>query len=207
MLFPPHDSGWYRYLFNSLIADGGADDFAQNNLGIITFNYDRSLEAYLHEAFRHRFALDSCKAARILEALPIVHVHGCLGDYPATAYRPECTKPELVKISRRIQIIHEIRDSSDGFCNSMFEQAHGMLVSADRIYFLGFGFHPDNVRRFKFFNPESTVGKVIKATSRGYAGLEFKRLTEQLTAMGAPDKAVHEGTNCELFFTYQARLE
>ena len=156
LLFPPHDSDWYQYLFNQMLATDGSPDFAANQLGIITFNYDRSLEAYLHTVLQARFGIAEDEASKILKVIPIIHVHGILGEYPAAAYQSKAELSELVNISSQIQIIYEISDHSDGFCNPMFEQAHKILATAERIYFLGFGFHPDNIRRFRFFTPEYT---------------------------------------------------
>ena len=80
-LFPSHNSGWYQYLFNKLIIDE-KPQFSENKLGIVTFNYDRLLEAYLHTALQNRFKIDATKADSILKELPRIHVHGILGEYP-----------------------------------------------------------------------------------------------------------------------------
>ena len=59
---------------------------------------------------------------------------------------------ELLEISEKIKIIHEIEDNQSGFCNSQFKLANSLLKESERIVFLGFGFHEDNVRRFKYFS-------------------------------------------------------
>jgi len=41
---------WYELLFSALNA--GFDDFQNNKLSIVTFNYDRSLEYHLHRALK-----------------------------------------------------------------------------------------------------------------------------------------------------------
>ena len=56
-LFPPNHSGWYQYLFNQLLDNGDAMGFSKSQLNVVTFNYDRSLEAYLHEALMARFKM------------------------------------------------------------------------------------------------------------------------------------------------------
>jgi len=47
------DSRWYEYLFQKLNA--GFEDFANNRIAFITFNYDRSLEFYLFTALKHAY--------------------------------------------------------------------------------------------------------------------------------------------------------
>ena len=44
---------WYRYLFSHL--KGSFNDFDKNQLAIITFNYDRSIEQFLYLAVRHSY--------------------------------------------------------------------------------------------------------------------------------------------------------
>lgn len=52
-LFRRDGNSWYEYLFNEL--NTVFDDFDQNKLSILTFNYDRSLEHYLLTALQHSY--------------------------------------------------------------------------------------------------------------------------------------------------------
>jgi hypothetical protein len=206
-LFPTEASGWYVDLFDALLVDGLVD-FTGSSLGIVTFNYDRSLEAYLHEVIQQRFKKDAAEAASILAGLPIVHVHGILGDYPATPYDKDATPEVLLKLSEKIQIIHEIPHQEGEFCNPMFKEANWMLQSAERIFFLGFGFHLENVQRFRFFTPENTAGKEILTTTMGLHPIRCAQLAEILTPLGLK-KDIFRPTalNCKEFFSCTARLE
>src|SRR5262249_21509255 len=75
-----NDGDWYGYLFGKLNAE--FSEFSQNKLSIITFNYDRSLEYYLLTALRSSYNKTSDECAQALEAIPIVHVYGQLGEIP-----------------------------------------------------------------------------------------------------------------------------
>jgi hypothetical protein len=205
-LFPPNRSGWYQYLFNTLLVNG-KPEFEKNSISIVTFNYDRSFEAYLHTAIQNRFQLSEAQSAEILKQIPIVHVHGILGKYPETPYKSQFDNSEILEISRQIQIVHEIRDQDDDFCNDMFRQAHVLLKAAERIFFLGFGFHLDNVRRFRFFTPANTAGKMLKATSSGLRPLELESLIENLKEYGFTREFFRpSGTSCESFYGETIRL-
>jgi hypothetical protein len=72
------------------------------------------LRLYLHPALQSRFRISSDKAAAVLSELPIVHVHGILGSYPEVPYVATSDPEELLAISRRIQIIHEIERRERG---------------------------------------------------------------------------------------------
>ena len=73
--------GWYRDLFNALV-DGDLENLGDHGLTIVTFNYDRSLEAYLHTRLAARFRLTPELATEYLHKIPIIHVHGILGSFP-----------------------------------------------------------------------------------------------------------------------------
>jgi hypothetical protein len=94
------DKGWYQYLFGALNCK--QSEFADNALSVVTFNYDRSLECYLHACLANTYGLSEERAAELLEHIPIIHVHGSLGGLPwqrgdakARPYSAELT-PESV---------------------------------------------------------------------------------------------------------------
>ena len=199
-LFPPNDSGWFQILFNSLINKCGSD-IGKNNLSIITFNYDRSLEAYLHNAIQHRFKLSSEEAWDKVSKVPLVHVHGVLGEYPKIDYQPTCDFETLLSISEKIRIIHEIEDNKSGYCNREFEIANGLLEKSERIVFLGFGFHDDNVRRFKYFSPEVMETRKVFSTSQGMTGFEYSQMLDRLNKYGLKKAlGTHHGQACDGLF-------
>jgi len=188
-LFPPHDSGWYQMLFNALINECG-EKLNENNLSIITFNYDRSLEVYLHNALKFRFNLSEDNAWKQVAELSIIHVHGILGEYPEIPYKKEASVEELYKISKNIKIIHEIKDHDGTFCSDEFAEAYEKLLKAKRIIFLGFGFHADNVRRFRFFSDKNLEGLEMFTTSFGLTSYEYRQKIANLAQYGLSEKQI-----------------
>jgi len=205
-LFSPNDPGWYQYIFNRLLDGNSPSGFESSQLSIITFNYDRSLEVYLHEALVARFEMTPDEAAATLSHVPIIHVHGSMGEYPDIPYESQCDIEMLLEISRKIQIIHEVSDPSDGFCNREFEQANKLLHEAERVLFFGFGFHPDNIRRFNFFTPENTEGREIRATTSGMGAIDVDDLVSRLKPLGIKSTALN-GSACNNFFSQVTALK
>jgi len=205
-LFPPNSSGWYQYLFNSLLDNSNPKGFESSQLSIITFNYDRSIEAYLHETLVARFEMTHEEDSGTLSHIPIIHVHGLLGSYPDIPYNSHCDTSDLFEISKQIQIIHEVKDSEHGFCNEEFEYANRLLNETERIFFLGFGFHADNVRRFQFFSPEIFEGREVYATTRGMGPIELAALETRFEPLGFRSNNFN-GNPCDRFFTHVAALE
>ena len=197
--FPPADPGWYRELFDALLHDDGSPSFEESKLNIITYNYDRSLEVYLHERLKGRFQLNDNEAGELVAAIPLVHVHGSMGEYPGIPYQAQHDPDELLKIAGSIKIIHEIGDPDDGFCSDEFEEAHGLLTESQRIFFLGFGWHRYNLRRLRFFSPETTQEREIVGTVAGIAPLAKAKLAKRLDLIGIRHSGLHSN-RCEDLF-------
>jgi len=143
---------WYRYLMGRLDANDCLD-FRRNKLSIITFNYDRSLEHYLFTSLMNNFGINSEKCAHALSATPIIHVHGSLGSLPwqgkrwSRAYVGTDNLEVVQKASQEIVVMSEKEEEA-----SVFDAAFDLLNEAEKIYFLGFGYHPTNLRRLKIRN-------------------------------------------------------
>jgi len=164
---------WYKLLFNHLSTR--FEEFAENKLSILTYNYDRSLEQFLLTALRNSYQgmkaeYDQCWEQ--LSKIPIIHLHGSLGEFPhggpdklshlERAYEPHLTCRDLNVCAEKIRVISE--DASD---QPQFKQAHSLLRSADVICFLGFGWNRTNLDRLQVNTPHDwSVGR--KRYGTGY---------------------------------------
>lgn len=204
-LFPPSNSGWYQYLFNKMLTST-VDKIPDNKITIITFNYDRSLECYLHQAITHRFQIPVEKSLDILRQINIIHPHGILGNYPEVPYSNELHGISMEKISNRIKIIHEIKDSKEDFCSTEFRDSNRALCESEKIYFLGFGFHEDNIRRFKYFSNDSLKDKEVTATIYRVVESDIKDLISRMSEYGFSRKNFQD-TSCLGLFQQGCVLE
>lgn len=143
-----NEPSWYKYLFEKLYIPS-LNKFINNNLSIITFNYDRSLEHYLFTVLKGRSNKSENECATILEAIPIIHVHGRLGalpwqEKPGRLYSSVCFR-NVKEVSEQIKVIRKDIDESNEF-----EEAYDLYLSfAEKIIFLGFGYHEANLRRLR----------------------------------------------------------
>jgi hypothetical protein len=197
LMFPPNNPGWYQTLFNAMHCTDPFD-FRSNRLTIVTFNYDRSLEHYLYNLIQNRYRLKSELAAGTLAQIPIIHVHGILGDYPAVTYSKDASNQEYRCIASQVKVIHEIADAPDGFCTVEFAQAHQALQESERVFFLGFGFHEPNIRRFRFFTPELLESRQLYATSYMLFNEDKQKLATRLSHYGIEEGIFRgEGWGCD----------
>lgn len=190
-LFEAQGRNWYKQLFH-IMSDGcGFKDFVEkDSLSIVTFNYDRSLEYYLWTALRKLYGNRSEEEYKgILRAIKIVHVYGRLGCLPNETteekrpvpfgyeiretigndlHRFRATKDLLSNAAANIQIISENVDRSD-----TLNEAVKLLKGSSKVFILGFGFHPTNIRRLQL---ESLTQHQVKCTTHNLPADRFKLL-------------------------------
>jgi hypothetical protein len=151
---------WYPYLFEQM-RTSDLESFGGNRLTIVTFNYDRSIDAYLRIVLKNMFNADDTKIEAVMDRIPIIHLHGQLGnlgDNPYGRFLPGYAK--YVEILQRakdgIKIIHEI-DNADN--DPEFIKARAALNEAQDIVFLGFGYGAENLKRLKIKqHSDATIG-------------------------------------------------
>lgn len=145
--------------------------------------------------------------------IPIVHVHGSLGPLPwqdtyGRTYstinipkNPIDAAKLIVPASKRILIVSEEEKSTNEF-----NRAFDCLKSADRIYFLGFGFHVANLRKLrlnelgicdeyasnKFGNrSRTTLIKHFRGSALNWRTSQIKTI-EQNWGIGLPDSELND---------------
>lgn len=171
---PPHSQRakdrWYDYLFQ--VMGSPFDDFDKNQLSIITFNYERSLEEFLFSTLKAAYGKPDGDVAAKLSSIPIVHVYGKLcalpwesaDDEPKRPYDSTTNDPQLIgRAAESIKIISEHQSDTPEL-----ERARRLIVEAENVYFLGFGYHKDNMNRLGFPLERSVAsGKDIGGTCFG----------------------------------------
>ena len=139
------DTNWYDYLFQRM--SGSFSDFDENQLAVVTFNYDRSLETYLFEALKNAYGETDQSVADVIGKIQIIHVHGQLADlrWQSANGRQYTPTYDLEKIRLSAEGISVISESSPA--DEAFGAAREVLKTGDRIIFLGFKFHRANFER------------------------------------------------------------
>lgn len=142
---------WYRLLWNVLIDDTmRGHDLTRNDVRFITFNYDRSLEYFLHESTKGAYGLNDHAAYEHWSHLSVMHVYGSVGDYfadganSARPYSTEIRARKLGAVAAGIQIIREANEIN------VFKLARKWFDDAQHVYILGFGFDRLNCDRLGF---------------------------------------------------------
>jgi hypothetical protein len=153
---------WYRHLFDRMTDSiinkkNGYEEFGNNQVKFITFNYDRSLENYLYTSLSNCYAEeieDVAKLKRLTDEvrkIPIYHVYGSVGDlfwqsdkgYP---YKDYSKFKQLWTLKDDLKIIYEQRNSDE------IKTMKKIISDAKRICCLGFGYAEENMNILDLYN-------------------------------------------------------
>lgn len=165
---------WYRFLWNQL--NSSFDDFHTNQLSVITYNYDRSLEHFLFEAMLHTFGRSEEECLKKMGAIRFVHLHGSLGSLPwqgaanVRKFGENLPSAEALRqMASSMIVIHEGKDDS-----AEYAEAFRLMSEAKRIYFLGFGYGETNLKRLG--TERLDARKTIQGTALGLPKLGLQSL-------------------------------
>lgn len=181
-LFPPRvtsEGHWYEYLIDRMGI--GTEEWRSNELSVLTFNYDRSFEHYFTTVIGNRMGLSPAEAVEEFQRIPFVHLHGSLGGSPpgvagAMPYGIDLTPDNIRRAADEILVIPQVISALP-----TFGEAEEILRRSQRIYFLGFGFLPENVRRLRIFEDLPSDEKdrpYIGGTSMGFSEGEWKEVLD-----------------------------
>lgn len=172
---------WYQYLLEKLSV-ASPDEFTKNKLAIITFNYDRSIEYYLFTTLKHRYNLQDKECAEIIREIPIIHVHGSLGNLPwqgspsmpygQKSYKPNGNDIPDAKIKNatvQIKVVSEADKTS-----KEFKEAHQVMDRVEKIFFLGFGYYELNLRRLRIKSITDSPYVDVYGTSYGMGNSDLE---------------------------------
>ena len=134
-------SVWYDVVLNAML--GRWPTPRGNRLSFVTFNYDLSLEYFFESSLNARFGWSREKVADEMAGIPIVHIHGTVGNLGNRRYG-ETQNPDVIgEIAKSIRIFG---DDEDGRRDEVALARH-LLDESEFIFYLGFGFHDVNMKR------------------------------------------------------------
>lgn len=154
---------WFNSFFRVLVENCQSKDIEARlqTVGVVTFNYDRSLEHFLHHALRIYYRESSDWAANALKSLDIFHPYGVVGPLPwmggagTVQYGSEIGHIELLEAAKKILTFSEGTNADE----SRIKSIRQMMAQTKRIAFLGFAYHP--------LNMEVLFGGIREAPSPG----------------------------------------
>jgi hypothetical protein len=199
-LHPKNPPAWLKIVFNAIRAAPTPDRHQQ--LTIVTFNYDLSIEHFLFRAFAGAYKLPPDLAkVRLNQAVKIIHVYGDLGPLNMwggdRVYAGEIYRSTITTAANNLKIIGREPD------DPRFVAAQEAISGAEFIAILGFGYDETNIANLKL--PEVTAEKHLFSTGWNM-GVGMRAWIDRLgindIMFGLPNHGVAEFLDQSAFFQW-----
>jgi hypothetical protein len=115
-------------------------------VSFIIFNYDRCFEHFMFNAVRRLYSIDADTAASIMKTLRIVHPYGTIADLlwedkKGMPFGFPANRTAMQLMASRIKTYTEQIEQSE-----TLEEMRDVISDAHTIVFLGFSYHPANMK-------------------------------------------------------------
>jgi hypothetical protein len=185
------DETWYSSLTKLLTENVRKSEIDKlfSNVEIINFNYDRCLEHYLPFSLADYYGLNVEDIQQVMKSLVVHRPYGMAGKLPWQ----HIAGPVVRFGQNSAQLLSEASQQIRTFTerieeNEELKAMKATIANADRIVFLGFAFHRQNVELLAQKVQKHTE---IVATSLGISQSDKSVIHDELTKAFAFD-----GTNC-----------
>jgi len=138
---------WYPLIFKKITEGCSIEELTDrlNNISFIIFNYDRCFEYFMYKSLMIYYSLEHHRAKEIVQQLHINHPYGTVGKLWDN--RGELTFGEIPNTEQLILLAQNIKT----FTESVEQEKDSsnriqyLVERADRIIFLGFAYHEQNL--------------------------------------------------------------
>jgi len=145
--FRPMRDSWASWLYQNVGGPSIQRRFAYrafNHVAFVTFNYDRCLEQFLLANFMHACNLPLNDAAHALAQIEIHHAYGHLGRLAVDGH-PQAVDFGTLEPFSVHRAASQIKTFTEEVETGAAERIWSTVQNADRLIFLGFGFHSRNL--------------------------------------------------------------
>lgn len=170
--FSAIEGTWYARLWDLIAARSRADTVAErlSKIAIVTFNYDRCIEHFLHSSLQNYYRVTPQQATALISNLTIHHAYGQLGllewsqQGDAVPFGDRAEGSRLVSVAKKLKTFTEGTDENESHVREIRRYMH----YAERIAFLGFAYDPQNLQLLY-----GTSGVPIKEHRTGVYGTAY----------------------------------
>lgn len=183
---------WYTY-FMQILTDGCRKENIYKifeGMCFITFNYDRCIEHFLFHALQNYYNIKPEKAAGIMQGFKIFHPYGMVGRMPwqgegaSTAFGANVSGRNLLSLAEQIKTYTERVED-----HAAMTEIRREVLEAEIIVFLGFAFHPQNMRLIYPDIPGNATR--VFATARGISQGDSVIVTKQILDLFGSKPQIH----------------
>lgn len=176
-----------------------------DNVQIINFNYDRCLEHYLTKSLATYYGVSEARTQTVVNRLVMHRPYGSCGKLPwQTGDAPsvefgDCSPTSIAAVAREIRTFTEQVEEGDDVA-----AMRGAIAQADRIIFLGFAFHRQNIKLIASAVHDHTqfiaTAMGISASDQSVIADELAKEFEFEDVMNPEQRVTLDDTTCAEFF-------
>jgi hypothetical protein len=205
--FSSLENTWLVSLFRILIEANTIESFIESlrNIVFVSFNYDRAIEFFIRHAVAQYYHLSFDEAIKVLDVLRIHYPYGNLGPLTNQPSRRsglgnETYGQDLIASSGRLRTFTEQVKSS------LIQAMHDDTADAEIVVFLGFAFHPQNLRLL--FDGAPWQVRRILGTGKGLSDTDISIICDELNQYCRQVEKIEivNATCSELFYNYKRFL-
>ena len=185
---------WFNAFFQLLALNTPFERLPErlSRVKVVTFNYDRTLEHFLHQAVQNYYDCSLDDAAKAVTSLKILHPYGSVGALPwqqtgmaAVPYGGKLVSSALLSVASALRTFTEGTSAAE----SQISEIRSCVFEADTLVFLGFAYHKLNLE--VLFGP-SIEGQVrhlkqVYGTAQGLSESTKRAVADELAALGKYD--------------------
>ncbi len=169
---------WFQQFAEICFSDATARDLpdALSRVRVVSFNYDRCFEFFLQKAIMGLYSLPANDAGREATKLLVLHPYGSLGSAFGAESLVFGYSDDLSRVdSEIVRIFDRIRTFGEG--TEVQKQIGAFAEWAERIVFLGYGFHKQNNELFSVDPAKRTTldvfGTAVKISKPAREAMAF----------------------------------
>lgn len=186
------ETSWPLQLMKFLMPGIRAKDVGElfSDVAFVNFNYDRCLEHALYHGLQRTHALSPEEAGDVVKSVAIVHPYGRAGylswekQHPKVPFGGAHDGRTIIELASEVHTLTESHHTDDER-----QQIRALLTGAERIVFLGFGFHRQNI---DLISPIQSAHEVTRpqifATAYGTSLSDQRIFARLINGAFAPDK-------------------
>jgi len=145
---PTMEGTWYFSLFSELIKQANINEFIGRlkNIYFIIFNYDRTLEYYLFTMIKRFYKTNDIETAKIIYNMNIYHPYGQPGflEVQKGVIKNRFGNVNAINFYQLSSMIKTFMLDNNNDVQE-HKAACDFLYNADKVFFLGFAFHQQNI--------------------------------------------------------------
>lgn len=154
-----------------------------DNLCVINFNYDRCIEQFLFQVLQPLYRIDQDRASQLLQRFVIYHPYGQVGFMPWENGIPKVSfgvadYGDMIGLSEQIRTFNEQMEDRQELA-----EIRRRVAEAQRIIFLGFHFHTQNMELLNATPPARGGTVFAYATAFDRSAADRILIDEQIRRM------------------------